>query len=714
MKRNRLSIKSLMNHCGAVVLAVGMLFTVHSCQETINEGNFAIAQNPTIAEHLATNPEYSSIKAVFDKVRLGDKENASVLTSVLSARGNYTIFAPTNEAVAKYLQTLGKSNVSELTDEQAQLIAYSCVIDNGVETAYTRPEFPQEGGAFTKSDLSDRSLTCKLVPANLEKKTQAYYLINEKVKVIGKQEKLSNGYLHPVESVIAPSNEGIAELIQATDNMRIMGALLVETGWVDSLSGGHKDLQYENEERDQIWKLKDVAPFNIAQHRYLGYTGFVETDEVFQSEWGIPAPTYDESSKKVTNLEAIKAAITAKCEAVYGTEAQGNLKDPNNAVNRFVAYHFLKGKMAHNQFVQHFNEWGYKYKEIKNPQQSEYSIDIWDYFVTLGPHRSLLKITQDAKNHNIYINRVCTYLVNDGYKQDKVLREGVQVLSANVVGDKTYDNNAKNGYFFPINKILLMDSDTRQALGSERIRFDLTTVLPELLSYGCRSDRKYTYFPKLNSPRPDGTRGYFENITNESEDTRLLYLHASHYGGVGWRDYQGDEFMVSGVYDFVLKLPPVPIAGRYEIRMGITPNELRGMCQIYFGDSPTNLSPAGLPLDMRQPVTGNDNIGFKADNPKDPDANSEIDKNMRNLGYMKCTQIFTQCDGKGDTGCRNLVNGKYASLRRIITTADMEPGKTYYLRFKSALDKSDSQFFSDYFELVPASVYSGDEAEDLW
>lgn len=713
MKRNSLSIKTLMNYCGAMVLAIGLLSTVQSCQETINEGNFAIAKNPTIAEHLSTNPEYSSIKAVFDKVRLGNKSNASVLTSVLAARGNYTIFAPTNEAVDKYLKSIGKNNVSELTYEQAQLIAYSCVIDNGAETAYTRPEFPQEGGAFAKTDLSDRSITCKFVAANVEKKEPAYYLLNEKVKVVGTQEKLSNGYLHPVETVIAPSNEGIAELIQATENMRIMGALIRETGWADKLSGLHYDQQYENEERDQIWRLHQVSPFNVAQHRYLCYTGFVETDDVFQKEWGIPAPVYDAATKQVTNFAEIKAALTAKCEAIYGTEAQGNLADEANAVNRFVAYHFLKGKMAHNQFVQHFNEWGYKYKDMKNPQQSEYSIDIWDYFVTVGSKRALMKITQDAKNRNIYINRVCTYKVKENYEQDQVLREGIQVLPANVVGDKTYDNNAKNGYFFPINKILVMDQETAKFLGNERIRFDLTTMLPELLSYGCRTDRKYTYFPKLTSPREDGTRGYFENITNESEDTRLLYLHASHYGGTGWRDYQGDEFMVAGVYDFVLKLPPVPLAGTYEIRMGITNNELRGMCQIYFGDSPTNLTPAGLPLDMRQPAVNNDNIGFKADG-KDPDANNEIDKNMRNQGYMKCTQIFTQCDGKGDSSCRNLVGGNYASLRRIITTAYMEPGKTYYLRFKSALDKSDSQFFSDYFEIVPRSVYNGEEAEDLW
>ena len=30
------------------------------------------------------------------------------------------------------------------------------------------------------------------------------------------------------------------------------------------------------------------------------------------------------------------------------------------------------------------------------------------------------------------------------------------------------------------------------------------------------------------------------------------YLHSSAVGGGGWRDYEGDELMVIGLYDFVL------------------------------------------------------------------------------------------------------------------------------------------------------------------
>ena len=85
---------------------------------------------------------------------------------------------------------------------------------------------------------------------------------------------------------------------------------------------------------------------------------------------------------------------------------------------------------------------------------------------------------------------------------------------------------------------------------------------------------------------------------------------------------------------------------------------------------------------------------------------------MRNLGWMKAPRSFTVIDGNGEKNLRNENEGKV--LRRIITLGQMKKGKTYYLRFKSALNQSDVQFFSDYFEYVPRSVFNGTEPEDQW
>lgn len=703
MNKNSLSIKKYASYLCVAAFGLGMMGTLQSCQETIDSSNFAISKEETITDHLRNNAEYSQIYKVLQRVRLGNGNNASPLTSVLSARGNYTIFAPTDSAMKVYVTNLigeGKT-VDDLSMEQAQRIAYSCIIDNGSESAYESPNFVDyDNGTFPKGDLNNRTISVKTLTDSTKTPVDTYYELNGTSRITRTDFKLSNGYLHEVSTVIAPSSKALPDLIAEAGNMNVMTALLAATGWDKKLIESI-DLEYEAQEHESNRRrFTGVSgTYKEADHRYYGFTGLIETDEVFAKDWGIPAPVMN--GKTVTNLDAILSAIRSKCEAAYGTAAAGDLTNEQNAVNKFVAYHFLKGRMSYNQFVAHYNEWGYKYGDARNPQQNKYSVDISDYYTTVGQQPEIVKITQVASDKSIHINRVAQYNPDDYKQLRSIVADGVKINSENTVNGKAVDNNAINGYFYPINKVLVLDQASRDALGSERMRFDITTTLPELLSYGCRFSREYTYFPM----------GYFENITNASESTRLLYLHSAYVGGGGWRDYQGDELMVLGLYDFVLKLPPVPKAGQYEIRMGLSNNSLRGMCQIYFGDSPNNLLPAGLPVDMRQNGKGNDNIGWVADT-KDESLNAENDKNMRNRGWMKAPRFFTTTDGTGETDIRNLDPG--VVLRRIITVQRMEPGKTYYLRFKSALNQNDAQFFSDYFEFVPRSVFNGQEPEDQW
>jgi len=53
-------------------------------------------------------------------------------------------------------------------------------------------------------------------------------------------------------------------------------------------------------------------------------------------------------------------------------------------------------------------------------------------------------------------------------------------------------------------------------------------------------------------------------------------------------------------------------------------------------------------------------------------------------------------------------------MRKIIGTADMKAGVQYYLRFKTCLNDPTSEFFVDYFEIVPKSIYNGVDPEDIW
>jgi hypothetical protein len=157
-----------------------------------------------------------------------------------------------------------------------------------------------------------------------------------------------------------------------------------------------------------------------------------------------------------------------------------------------------------------------------------------------------------------------------------------------------------------------------------------------------------------------------------------------------------------------MKLPPVPYTGTYEIRYGLNVNNNRGMAQIYIGDNPNNLPAIGIPLDLRmRDVTV---TGWVADSElglTNGDAIEENDKAMRNNGYMKGPKYFyddASHSGRDRSNC----------LRRIIYTGQLEAGKTYYMRFKSVLKTTGAEFFFDYLELVPKSIYNGEVAEDKW
>lgn len=683
---------------GLMILAI-LTFSLHSCKEDISQDNFAIKTEQTMTDYLASNPsKYSDLKAIFDRVVLGDSA-ASSLTSVLSARGNYTLFALNNEAIETYIKTnLGLSSIDELSDDQAKLIAYSCLIDNGNNAAYEEADFPTDGGTFDESNLNDRTLACRLDTVGNE----SFYVINTSAKVLSVNNEVSNGMVHEVESVIAPSSDNLYELIAAADNTKIFAYLMQQTGWADSMNVPDRDVEYENVNRDQTLTVNGAGTFNIMQRRYLGFTAFVETDDVFENAGiGIPAKQVD-AEGNLTNSDAILAAVQAYCKTVYTDATSEDLKSPDNAVNRFIAYHIIDGKMAYDKLIRHFNEVNYKYKDAKKPQTVNCPTNVWDYYTTVGPYRGLIKITQvgDAgfeadMDHHIYINRISVYNSkrNGDYKETGVVDAGVRVSADN----GSYDNNALNGYYFPINKILSYDATVRKNLGSERIRMDITTMLPEILSNSVRGGGLVA-FP----------HEYFDNITGESSGTQLLYL--VDFSGASWRDYQGDELMAVGQYDFILKLPPVPQTGTYEVRMGVSNNTLRGMIQMYFGSDPLRLAPVGLPYDMRQSVSDNVNIPWVADG-DDAVTNAENDRNLRNQGYMKAPNYFTATGT--ETPVRN-IGGATAALRKIVTTVTMKAGETYYMRFKSALKKADSQFFMDYFEYVPTSVYNGPTEEDIW
>lgn len=688
---------SLPNYFLGIAIAC-ILLCFGGCKEEIDDSNFAIKTEQTAADFLDTNPEYSMIRSLFMRVTLGSSSEASSLYSVLSARGNYTLFLPTDDAMRVFLSENGISSIEEMDDALASTVALNSIIDNGDETAYTTPEFPV-AGPFQRPSLSDRLLNCELGD-------DSRYVINGTSVVIDEDVEVSNGYIHTVDHAIAPSINKLADMIAEADNMKVFSYLLKLTTWSDSLTEV-LDEEYEKVEREEVFTLDASHKYDIMQHRYLGYTAFVEPDSIYEQACGLQVELDENGALK--NGEAFVEKLRDLVASAYGREQAENFAHPDNALNRFVAYHLLDGKLSYNNMVMHGSEYSYKVGDPTNPQLTNLPVNVWDYYVTKGKHRGIMQITQVGDTgfehdmtHPICINRISFYAdgPEDDYRELGVAPgcEGVKISPTNGAND----NNSLNGFYFPVNKLLVYDPVFRDELSKQRMRIEFTTLLPELYSNNLRGPRGQYHMDN----------DFYSNILNVSIGTQLLYTQ--YIADATWNEFRCDAVEAAGLYDVTVRLPPVPKDGTYELRLWGSQNYIvRSMCQIYFGDNPGGLMPAGLPYDMRQPV-GGDNFDIPwVEDTEDWTVNFENDKNLRNHGYLKGPQYVCQANGKGDRPVRQ-VGGTWGCVRRIITTADMRADKTYYLRFKSVLKKTTARLWLDFLEIVPKSVYNGAEQEDIW
>ena len=681
-----------------IILALSILATscvsFNSCKEDIDESDLYTFTGEMMIDHFVNHPDtFSSYLQILQKVH-PSKRSSSTMRELLSARGHYTCFAPTNEAIDLYLDSLYQigqitaPDLSAITDSVAEAIVFNSLIDTGDDgIAYASTEFDS---IMPTNNMNDRPITMRF--DNNEATGIPEVFVNIHSHIIEKDIEVENGYIHVIDHVISPSNATVSDMVSATENTQFFGDLLELTGWGDKLHD-FRDFTFDDWDLAGTTYADANGDFSgkYPEHRDTKYTIFVETDDVYERA-GI---TDVESLKKYIREHAYYNDDASK---LFGEEISwgDDYENENNAVNQFVAYHIVKCGLTPINMVTWSNERGYYNGELNKNRR--HNVNVWEYWETIGKHRRMIKITGTKNGKRI--NRQSIYK-SDTYQETSAPIEGILVHDNN----GTYTNESLNGWYFPIDDILIWNEDVPNKVLNERIRIDICSMLPELINAGCRLNRTNSWRFPYN---------YFENIPSMSEQTEFNYL--PNKGGAGgatasggsWMNYQSDEFNIRGIYDFVLKLPPVPYTGTYEIRYGINANNNRGMAQIYLGTNPKNLPAIGIPLDLR--ITGDNNIvgPWKSDTALgSSDAIDEFDKQMRNNGFMKGPKYFYPGSGQSGRDGRDC-------LRRVIFTGDLRAGQTYYIRFKSVLDDTNTQFFFDYLEFVPKIIYNGPIAEDKW
>ena len=666
----------------AIALTIGASFT--ACNEDIDTSNRYTFTGETVADFILNREDrFSKMITILKQANM---------LGLLSTYGTYTFFLPGDSAIDTYLREqfeawdstkndptpawtgITSPYLEDLSDSMAVVIAKTHIIPFGYEMA------EMGEGVIDTRNSNYRYLSGSFVTVD----EKFRIMINNHSGIIEGDNLVENGVVHIVDEAVTPSTNSVPKLLDDQPFFSLMSAALQETEFDKKLQNYILQLNGEDyklgSEPANCWQCGN-GQARYPQSYYVKYTGFVETDDVFAAEG-------------IYSLDDLKAYA----EKYYGTEDRDNPKSPNNALYKFVAYHFLERELNYNLMIQHKLEHS-SYKSEGNGGLLP-DVDRSDYFETmLG---TMIKVTRPLSSmdpevaQNIYLN------FSHKPARQQNMRKNINVRIYDVTTFTSMDekyaqfaSNGMNGIIHPIDKILIYNEDEMKGnVLNERMRFDIASLLPELTNNGVRFSRWQQTGSKCGHGDWNIPNGYCKNIKVNEPTTEWHYFCPYSWGC----NYLGDEIIVVGQYDFEYRLPPVP-EGTYELRLGYTATSIRAITQFYVDGKVT-----GIPVDLRIAFS-NERIGWISDSKTD-DEGVENDKTMRNHGYMKAPASYN-CQHTPGTLARN-----YDGAGRIIITQKTFGGDGHWLRMKKVDEPLDRELNHDYIELVPKSVVTSHIPED--
>ena len=642
-----------------VILSVCTLFaTLSSCVEELQTENFYTFTGETITDYVENRESLSMFRELLERT------SEPNMLSLLDAYGQYTCFAPHNEAFEAFLKERGVTSVSQLRPGECDTIARNHII----KVSYPTTDMPED--VLSKPNMNDRYIQISIDSGNI--------YVNVEAQIIVRDEEVENGVVHVLDKVLQQSNAMFIDLLRQDSRISLFCEALELTGFGENLME-YMDPEFEKLRRDDgLAGFNDrrtednpnlICPVLYPMNRKLGYTGFIESNETF-AKAGIDT----------TSVESLIAYAKEIYEGSFpndiGTYGPDEYTNPKHPLYRFVAYHFLDRQIYTDKMTTYFHF-----------QQNMY--DAVDFYETMCDG-TIVKVARGGKTQGqTRLNRRHGLSHGQNYTIAGVPVQNVK-------------NDGVNGVYYLIDEPLVYSADVIKNIFTDRMRFDASTLMPELATNNI--------FRNGNGDTDGASRGHSYQIPNTMEysyvknlkvyQESIVYYQAPVIGFWCW---YADEVIAKGSYDFAIKLPPVP-EGTYEIRYGYVPMNHRGVVQVYLEYDGKSF-PCGIPIDLTDDGT-NPKIGWVSDKDKTEDELLKLDKAMHNRGYLKGP--LTQTEGSQKS---NIARDQSNHLRRIVATENLKAGTDYYIRFRS-VDETAKEFMFDYLELCPKEVYDNPAVQE--
>jgi len=221
--KNTLFLKTVPQIFRILILISGTLIMT-SCEglfEKNMEGETYKVYDDKMIDELMEEQELTSFLSIVEKAEY---------TGTIHAYGAYTLFAPTNEAVDKYLKDNNIASLSALTKENAESIVKYHLIKDTLRTS----DFVD--GRLASPNFAKKYLTTKF---------DETYIINREAKVVVKDLRGVNGILHVIDKVLTPPQKTITDMVRLLpDDYSLMKEVFERSGLADTFDVVREGLWY--------------------------------------------------------------------------------------------------------------------------------------------------------------------------------------------------------------------------------------------------------------------------------------------------------------------------------------------------------------------------------------------------------------------------------------------------------------------------------------
>ena len=171
-----------------------------ACNDKIDDSDLYVFKGESAYSYCAETEGLQKFAYLCSRVRLSGKSQSTV-SELLSARGNYTVFAPSDNAIQSYLDSINNTPNFDITltsDSIAEYIVRNSIIDNGETPAYLSTQFTV--GTLGYPNMNNRYIQIDFGTDSVSGRT--IIIVNSKSHIITSDEEVSNGIVHSLDRIL--------------------------------------------------------------------------------------------------------------------------------------------------------------------------------------------------------------------------------------------------------------------------------------------------------------------------------------------------------------------------------------------------------------------------------------------------------------------------------------------------------------------------------